>query len=835
MGSQTTYTVMPETYVRHYKRGAFTARPKELVTEVVTPESNTGRFLDRMDQDRQSRPCSRTIDMRGKVQGECSRYVIQNRVHYLSETCLAILVEGLQTCNGVLTNQTYEKIVNGTHTNRAFRKAEEIKRSKEEAESKSKGDKIPETSLDQELDPSEVQEDLSGEPVTVALGHHQQRREPRLLFVTKVQMDTEGQSLEGRTQDLSASGLKLLFGEHVELSPDQPVQIAFHDLAERAGAEPEEFQSISYRVCACGTETAPNTSVCLEILDYAGAAQVKKLLATFVDKNERKYKLDIEDLYAEASATLYDTLYALNTPQVPIFIARSDHGAYRAAAIGRTFGNLPLAKFFQGNDGKYDFGPLCIPERLEALMERGQTLVALCRETVDGSEQILSRAEIDHTEGDFWQFSRHASTREHHRFCMMSVREIPVVDNLRPLTATTLDRLTEQLKALSAIVMVHDVSDLVQLALGQTGSSSRASGDHSSHGCWIGMTKGTLGQECPPHDGDDQQSLEPDNIHFDYVERRSEDRYRARTSVSVSLAKTEHQGVTRDISIMGLCVELEAPGDVKVGDVVSIHFQALQKQRRRLNLKSVPYKIMSTENQDGTVLRLMRRVFDRNAGDIRAFLQDMIEFNRGKFPVDAIDVRNAALACRYSDILAENLQSLPVFLSRDDDYLLQVSAVGIPDSSCKLARHFEDQHGRIRLAFLNDPVVRQRLHEWLAHCTGEQAASHQNEGSVEIYVYRTQQPDGARSQLHCATSLQLQTPAQRKAYIREAIQHEDHCFVKLIVAPRSSAPLVAMEPVLSQLRGHRKHRAAQLSKDIDGIVAVGEILDLTEIIKDIYG
>ena len=102
--------------VKHFKRSGVGSDDKELVTEIVVESSDTGRFLKRMEDSRLTRPCFQTIDMRGRVAGECRRYAFNDRVHYLDDISFQMFEQGLQDNRGVFTVGTFEAIVGGEHT-----------------------------------------------------------------------------------------------------------------------------------------------------------------------------------------------------------------------------------------------------------------------------------------------------------------------------------------------------------------------------------------------------------------------------------------------------------------------------------------------------------------------------------------------------------------------------------------------------------------------------------------------------------------------------------------------------------------------------------------------
>ena len=126
---------MGEIVVKHYRRSDANSDEKELITEIVVEDSDTGRFLERMEESRLTRPCFQTIDMRGRVAGECRPYAFNDRIHYMDDISFQMFERGLQEHNGVYTVGTFEAIMGGAHTLQAQHAArQEADRQRDEVE-----------------------------------------------------------------------------------------------------------------------------------------------------------------------------------------------------------------------------------------------------------------------------------------------------------------------------------------------------------------------------------------------------------------------------------------------------------------------------------------------------------------------------------------------------------------------------------------------------------------------------------------------------------------------------------------------------------------------------
>ena len=228
--------------LKHYKSRDKNARRKELVTEKVAPDSDSGLFLQRMEIVRLAKPCVQTIDMRGKAPGEVRKHVYQEKEHFMDDVSNNLFQEGVKRNGGAFTVGIFDAVVNGDHTFKAMRQADAQQHAA-----------VPEV-----LDVEAARDDGKGKvpddyfarhfPEVVQFGYYKKRAAPRLLFVTDVVCGVGEVHYSAKTKDISVAGLQMYIKSvQCPFKEGQTLNITFSGMQEEAGAQ-VPLSDIPYRV-----------------------------------------------------------------------------------------------------------------------------------------------------------------------------------------------------------------------------------------------------------------------------------------------------------------------------------------------------------------------------------------------------------------------------------------------------------------------------------------------------------------------------------------------------------------------------------------------------------
>jgi len=831
---------MGEVVVKHFKRTKIGSDDKELVTEIVVQSSDTGRFLKRMEDSRLTRPCFQTIDMRGRVAGECRRYAFNDRVHYLDDISFQMFEQGLQENRGVFTVGTFEAIVGGEHTIQAQTDAreEEDRRRAELEQRRLERARVAALERDGESGDGNAREvtGLTENPDQLPLGYFRRREHPRLQYACSVTLQRGNIRTNAITRDISVCGLRINIKGLTTFKVGQDIQVTFHGglLTEDDGVEQEY---IKYRVVRIEPREA-ETALCLQRVNMDRPAGFSEVIGNLVEQHQRKYKLDAEDEYRSVQSWLYERSYAQSASQIPFFVEQDENGELRVQAVAMSEGNAHLTHFFCTDADNYNFTPLCLPHRLQQLNEGASYVLAMYRERGDQDECLRIHSAADF-ESENWQtfqaFAAHALQQPEHCIVKVQVSAVPVVpvpdkkldevsQRLQYKSESQMTRLRERLQSMRLVGYIVDVTQAFSQMVEHEGAH------HGGQAlAWVGTEsrrvvdgKAMERLEMTP------EALHPELIRFGYVERRREDRYLAETGVEVCIGSKTLQGTSNDISTRGMRIQLDKKVGVKKGATVKIGLVSLQQKKSATNLMDIPYRVIHTRDEEAGTVLMLERVLGGKREGLKEFFVELITKNQHKLGVDIGDIWGATTSRVYEAVLAANTPTIPFFLARSAEGGAHLQFVGIPESVSPLRSFFESDDGP-DFRCLNEGRVVSALYDAVQILLRQSRSDSEapTPYELEMYLYKEVDEVTGETFLHSATELDFATDARREAFQMRLTEYADWRVVKLLSTFSQKLDEKALEKMIDTVRTHSKHRAIKLSDLVHSLVGHGEMIDIT--------
>jgi len=804
-----------------------------------------------MEEQRLAKPCFLNIDMRGKVPGDCRRHLHNNRTFYLDDTSHRLFQEGLAKYDGQYTVGVYEAIVNGEHTNKAIRQRQELAR--RAAQQRDAAALAPCSQRQPQSGQAPADDTQQKEPTyalynpdTVSFGYHQKRREPRLRYVTGVEVVLDGLPRSAKTRDISASGLRLSVKGSASANVGQTISVTFTDFIEHDQREDINFAAIQYTVVGYRQKDT-EFFLRLVIKEDQEVSGLQSYIRDFTEKNKQKYKFDVEDLYAEVSARLYEKIYIETTSYIPFFIGRNKDGELYIQIMALTDGNLPLAAFFQNHEHGYDFAPLCMPYRLQHLVANSEMLLVMYRHKEGDHYQLHSHADIDVTDdNDVLRLAQYAFTHQEYCIAKVVVNKVhadyinrdtieSITTRLAEKSGTEAGLLRTQIGELVAVGMLYDITEQLRSPVRELAATE----DAASDGDTVAYRTAKLQQRL--NDGEvlvprpQQKCIKPTTVRFGYVERRREDRYLLETKITADIGSGKFDGITIDLSTRGLRARLKSRCDIRVGEELTIHLASLQKKRPDVNLKKIPYRVMGKPPAPSTVL-MLERISTHNDTAIDSFFLEVITKNRHKLTVDTEDVRNATMSLIYGGLLAQNVASIPFFVTKADDGSAIVQCVAITEQPCDLARFLTVKDGDYYFKMVTDPRILRPLYQAINESRKEANAGNSRTPPCEMEIYMYKDFDAAANSyvITSASSLEFATDHERKQFIAEALRHDEYRFVKLTTAHAVDVDSTEVDLIVDIIRENSRYRASQLRTELEHVIGLGEMIDVTQQITRLY-
>ena len=831
---------MGEVVVKHFKRSRIGSDDKELITEIVVENSDTGRFLQRMEDSRLTRPCFQTIDMRGRVAGDCRRYAFNDRVHYLDDISFQMFERGLQENRGVFTVGTFEAIVGGDHTIQAqtdAREEEDRRRAELEQRRLERARKAARErdSISGEENGREVT-GLTENPDQLPLGYFRRREYPRLQYACPVSLQRGNIRANAMTRDISVCGLRINIKGLTTFKVGDDIQVSFRGGLLTEGKK-SEYEYIKYRVVRLETREA-ETALCLQRANMDRPAGFSELVSNLVEQHQRKYKLDAEDEYRSVQSWLYERSYAQSASQIPFFVEQDEQGQLRVQAVAMSEGNAHFARFFCTDTDNYNFTPLCLPHRLQQLNEGTSYVLAMYRERGEQDRCLRIHSAADF-ESDSWQafesFVAHALQQPEHCIVKIHVSAVPVApvpdkkleevsQRLQYKSESQMAKLRERLQSLRLVGYIVDVTQTFSQV-----SERAAAGGSGQVLAWVGTESRSLADGKVVEKLEmEHEALHPELIRFGYVERRREDRYLAETGVEVCAGSTTVSGMSKDISTRGMRVQLSKKVGVKKGATVKIGLVSLQQKKSSTNLMDIPYRVIQARDEEAGTVLMLERVLGGKREGLKEFFVELITKNQHKLGVDIGDIWGATASRVYEAVLAANTPALPFFLARSAEGGAHLQFVGVPESVSPLRRFFEFDDG-LDFRCLNEGRVVSALYDavqiLLRQSRNESEAPTPYE--LEMYLYKEVDEVTGETFLHSATELDFSTDARREAFLMRLSEYPDWRVVKLLATFTQKLDDKALDKMIDTVRNQSKHRAIKLSDMVHSLAGHGEMIDFT--------
>lgn len=194
--------------------------------QLTEGEPPSAKILVKMELNRVMAPCKKSIDLRGRVKGECREYRLDGIPHWLDDVAFNAYHKNLKKF-GAYTEGMWEALVNTRNNFRVM--------------SKNNG-KSEEQSLTDPKSP------FLAEPVH--LGYDLKRQEKRLKVQSQVEIiRPKGQVIHGLSIDLSSSGAKFKVPSAFKYSLGEVIQVTFTEFASKSQVAGVE-KPITYRVLA---------------------------------------------------------------------------------------------------------------------------------------------------------------------------------------------------------------------------------------------------------------------------------------------------------------------------------------------------------------------------------------------------------------------------------------------------------------------------------------------------------------------------------------------------------------------------------------------------------
>ncbi|AGP78590.1 type IV pilus assembly PilZ [Alteromonas mediterranea 615] len=777
------------------------------------------RFLIKMEVKRLAKPCMRTIDLRGHVDGKCKKYVHEGRSHYMDDLAVDKFEEQIRVF-GRYTYGVYEAVQN---TENNFRLIREKELAQERAHKENPTAKKRSAVLEQFKVP------------TVNLLDYRQRNTERMNFAVAVEVfNNTGQAMRGLSVDISLEGLQIKLAKDAFFKTGETLFIFFRGLENEFAMDKKN--GIAYKLVKIITKNDVNYLALQRDKDCPSPA-FDKFLESFIHGNKRRYKVNMSNTIEAITSKTCEQYFSPRSPTLPVYIDVINKTLVpRFAMVNEV--NRETVQYWQDEEENCRLNFLLTQERLMRLLNKSDEV----REIFVFSFTHLHSDKVYFYSASFEELlqkdillkvflgfgSKKASWRVFKITLTDMVPEqahiplsIPdsVGSKVKKLNTPPSARLMSKLKNLRYLAHVTDVTSVTGQ---ETYNEFTFNRENLSHLRVFGHPRNRA----------------PSNIHlvrFKYEEQRIESRYQLRTQIEARFNNEDavHKGVSEDISVHGLGLRVELNKEYKgsLEGRIEVAFPRLQEIANAFDVMHLQYEIIY-HNVEKNILHL-KTMPGEEGKSARAFFEELIKKNKANLKVDNDEEEVPGIGQALRCINARNATSLSFLMSKEGvRYTPQACIVGKQDERITTLTTQYAEQGKVNLEFL----FRDRKQDSPFVQSGIKAVKLENMPlRQELFISFDASQKEPRMAIIPRYSDKFESNEQRRAFIREAMVRGQFIAIHVMLTTTGKPDMSMLQTEINYVTMYAMHRARELEKKMWSIAACSHLVDVTDEVLIRYG
>ncbi len=768
----------------------------------------TERFLLKMELKRLAAPCTRLIDLRGHVDGECKPFEHEGRTHFLDDIAVRVFTDAFMRYSGY-TFGVYEATMSTENNFRVIYQKEKSN-----------------VNVSKKVEPAKVFEKSQYPAKFYNFGPYHNRSEERMNFAIPMQVSFDkNTSIECTSSDISVNGCKFRINSIQRLKVGQQVTLRFTGLE-------DEFQfgkdsDFVYEI--------RNLSVA-DKLQLVGVKRVSEpntrrdgfteFLKGFIQGNKRRYKINLDNTIAALQARSFEQYVMPKSNELPIFIEAQEQKLTPKYALTCP-NNQHIYQYWQDEKRYSTLYCLVSAERIARLKKLAvsgkQLLVFSFVHKSQGKTYFYTADELQLADDEAFrsQFLGFAAAKSHFAITQLSMIDVFQTRVESPLTLSeTLTKKNEYLNAPAPAEIVAKIANLPMIIVARDISQEEATKVYQTLS-YEGINTSKLKKF-----GHKRLSKKysVDEVGINYRNQRQELRFKYQTPTQVEIENVKWQGMSQDFSTSGLKVELDKATVLVKGDIVSISFPALQKITSAFQLKALPYEVMRVD-QTKTIVNL--RVYVEKHQHIgRKFFKALIDKNRDKLTPDEYAMSTPGLAKALRNIYSSS-SNIPSMMIQTSGSRYKVEAIASGESEGKLIsamRKLSDRKAYINLY----PLFGQA--DMLTRFTASLKKMQQLDNAKTELLYIAINPRANLIEEAITTKLASDLGSQKlkHMFIHQALKKGEFYCVMVKLSRTAEPDMGHLNPELSYIGSYAIHRGKQIEQEIWSVAGVAQIFDVTQ-------
>ncbi|WP_117235286.1 PilZ domain-containing protein [Vibrio maerlii] len=743
-----------------------------VLNQLTEGEPASLKLLVKMELNKLMAPCQKSIDLRGRVQGEVREYVLDGKTHWFDDVALNAYHKNVQKY-GSFTEGVWQIL---TNTRNNFRVMHQKNK-----QSQVQGQKV---------DPAFVAE-------PIRLGFHLQRQENRLKVASQVEITLDNQTnIHGVSVDLSSSGAKFKLPSAFQYQLGDVISVSFTELRQSTNI-PGLSKPIEYRIL--GVDDFSESVRIIRTLKLTETEVIDQAIEKSLQSETKRSQHDNQDKIIRTRTKGYEHAYLKHTCHLPLFFSGKD---LKLAML--TDNNQPLWQYWQDERNQQTIANLFSPNRMEYLTRPGMR----------NSSNMIYAFNHQHKERQFFysMMLPEASIEQRQLFWHLGSRQdswkafrIQIFE----LSESESQALAENTEALRSIN-----EPLTHCGILQEISSKDSASDYL-----LTERPRLPSSEINPFRHARKIVSQPLCMYFDDKSRRREPRYQFTSPLTVTTTEGKvFNGNTIDLSKHGLSLKLDEPGIFKADDQIKIHFKELQRYDSSVPLSKVPYRVIRTNNHTLQLAIL-------SSGDTvktTVFLNKLIEHNQEKLKSKKEILPSPELLQSLHACLLDKMVSSPFFVHKDNK-VLSTNVIGVNYPLPEYLKVLSQYSGSQGISL--EPLFKGKTNSLLA--TPMKRIVGAEPSFNELYVAVVKSGERIDS-IHTRLRQEFKSINERIMFIKKA-RMLGECFVlRLSGAPVFDSFTKILQQDLLDLTQLNMISARNVEKEIANIIGYGEITDITE-------
>ncbi len=738
-------------------------------------EPPSAKLIVKMELKRIMALCTKSIDLRGKVNGECREYELNGKNHWLDDVAINAYHKVFKHF-GSYTEGVYEAL-NNTHNN--FR-------------------------VMQKNNPHGQNEEVSEDAIYLAnivkLGIDLQRQENRLKLGTQVRLILPNkQKIHGLTVDISNSGIKLKVPSAFDYHLGETIHVQFGQLAEKSNVA-ELKKLTQYRVLGVD-ECLENDSIrWLRLLKLSNHDYVGMAIDRLLKSTTKKTLHDHQDKILRTKTRGYEHIHLRNSANLPLFFSGTE---LKFAMLTET--NHSIWTYWHDERNQQNFGSLFNENRMKTLIREGLT---------NSSNVIYSFKHKFKNKSLFYSMMLpEASIQERQLFWHMGAKK----KSWKVFRIDVYELLDEEIRRLAqadpsrceAMLSITHMAVLVELSNHHTASDyllTEKPAESSNALNEFRHSRKIIGA--------------PNAIYFDSRSRRKEPRYDFKTPLTVNYQQQSIQAVSLNFSNRGLSVRLAKPLDTLCDETLYISFEELQYYNDKVNLNNLPYKVVRIDPH----YQIVHLAIEENNETRQSlnFLNTLISHNKSKLIVQKESIPSRKWLESIHQILLSRVTCIPFFVEKYNNKL-QPRTVGVNFPLKAMGRflHSLGNREQFSLALL----LKGRSNTLMAAPMRPATIPRPHYHEIYISIIKAK---NKRVKIRTKLFEEFEDVTERIEFIKKAKSHGSFLAIRISGSPVSKTLTTLLKHELEEIAIEAIHHARALEQEFLGLVGYGELVDITD-------